>query len=143
MLIFSWKVWNTFTGKMFVSVIDLLLIYPVMIDLWISGGLNKFRIRKEEYLSIFDESYNFIKLIPVSRQFCERKNNHCVVITMSPTFIKLILFVFSLVFFIVPYLVKTRHKSVADRIISCCDRADCDFCIALWRSFWKRSKSSH
>lgn len=28
------------------------------------------------------------------------------------------------------YLVKTKHKSVAESIVSCCDKADCDFCIA-------------
>lgn len=33
------------------------------------------------------------------------------------------------------YLVKTKHSSVADRIVNCCDSADCDFCIARCRSF--------
>lgn len=35
------------------------------------------------------------------------------------------------------YLVKTKHNSVADRMVSCCDSADCDFCIARCRSFCK------
>lgn len=35
------------------------------------------------------------------------------------------------------YLVKTRHNSVADRMVNCWDNADWDFCIALWRSFWE------
>lgn len=28
------------------------------------------------------------------------------------------------------YLVKTKHNSVAESIVSCCESADCDFCIA-------------
>lgn len=32
-------------------------------------------------------------------------------------------------------LVNTRQRRVAERIMSCCDRADWDFCMARWRSF--------
>lgn len=35
------------------------------------------------------------------------------------------------------YLVNTKHNNVADNIVNCCDNADCDFCIARCRSFWK------
>lgn len=35
------------------------------------------------------------------------------------------------------YLVKTRHSNVTHNIISCCDNADCDFCIARCKSFCK------
>lgn len=38
------------------------------------------------------------------------------------------------------YLVKTRHNSVALRIISCWLRADWDFCIARCKSFWINKK---
>lgn len=38
------------------------------------------------------------------------------------------------------YLVNTRHNNVADKIVNCCDKADWDFCIALWRSFWNRNR---
>lgn len=31
-------------------------------------------------------------------------------------------------------LVKTKQRSVAERIMSCCDKADCDFCIARCKS---------
>jgi hypothetical protein len=34
-------------------------------------------------------------------------------------------------------LVNTKHSRVADSIINCCDNADCDFCMARCRSFWK------
>lgn len=37
-------------------------------------------------------------------------------------------------------LVNTKHSSVAESIISCWDRADCDFCIARWRSFWNNGQ---
>ena len=37
------------------------------------------------------------------------------------------------------YLVKTKHRSVAERIINCWERADWDFCMARWRSFCKYS----
>lgn len=33
------------------------------------------------------------------------------------------------------YLVKTKHSSVAERMVSCCESADCDFCIARCKSF--------
>lgn len=34
------------------------------------------------------------------------------------------------------HLVKTKHNNVADNIVSCCDKADCDFCMARCKSFW-------
>lgn len=38
------------------------------------------------------------------------------------------------------YLVNTRHKSVADSIVNCCDRADWDFCMARCRSFCRAQR---